>query len=97
VTKQARDIGAFKTSSLRDVELTAPYMHDGSEKTLLDVVKFYDKGGEANPNLDGGMRPLKLTDEERDDLVELMKTFTSDDVRRRAKSAKAQTRAPFPK
>lgn len=94
VTKQPRDIGAFKTSMLRDIELTAPYMHDGSEKTLLDVVKFYDKGGEPNPNLDGGMRPLKLTDDERDDLVELLKTFTSDDVRRRAKATKAQTRAP---
>lgn len=94
VTRQPRDIGAFKTSMLRDIELTAPYMHDGSEKTLLDVVKFYDKGGEPNPNLDGGMRPLKLTDEEKDDLVDLMKTFTSDDVRRRAKATKAQTRAP---
>jgi len=96
VTKQPKDIGAFKTPSLRDIELTAPYMHNGSEKTLLDVVKFYDKGGEANPNLDGGMRPLKLTDPEMDDLVELMKTFTSDDIRRRVQSTKAQTRAPFP-
>ena len=94
VTRQPKDIGAFKTSPLRDIELTAPYMHNGSEKTLLDVVKFYDKGGEPNPNLDGGMRPLKLTDKEMDDLVELMKTFTSDDVRRRAKAAKPQTRAP---
>lgn len=94
VTKQPRDIGAFKTSMLRDIELTAPYMHNGQEKTLLDVVKFYDKGGELNPNLDGGMRPLKLTDPEMDDLVELMKTFTSDDVRRRVKATKAQTRAP---
>jgi cytochrome c peroxidase len=95
VTKQPKDIGAFKTPSLRDIELTAPYMHNGSEKTLLDVVKFYDKGGEANPNLDGGMRPLKLTDQERDDLVELMKTFTSDDVRRRTQTTRPQTRAPF--
>ena len=94
VTRQPKDIGAFKTSPLRDIELTAPYMHNGSEKTLLDVVKFYDKGGEPNPNLDGGMRPLKLTDKEMDDLVELMETFTSDDVRRRAKAAKPQTRAP---
>lgn len=94
VTRQPKDIGAFKTSPLRDIELTAPYMHNGSEKTLLDVVKFYDKGGEPNPNLDGGMRPLKLTDREMEDLVELMKTFTSDDVRSRAKATKAQTRAP---
>jgi cytochrome c peroxidase len=95
VTKQPKDIGAFKTSTLRDIELTAPYMHNGQEKTLLDVMKFYNKGGEPNPNLDGGMRPLKLTDPEMDDLVELMKSFTSDDVRRRAQSVKPQTRAPL--
>jgi cytochrome c peroxidase len=96
VTKQPRDIGAFKTSMLRDIELTAPYMHNGSEKTLLDVVKFYDKGGELNPNLDGGMRPLKLKDSQMDDLVEFMKSLTSDDTRRKMKSVKAQTRAPHP-
>ena len=79
---------------LRDIELTAPYMHNGSEKTLLDVVKFYDKGGEPNPNLDGGMRPLKLTDPQMDDLVEFMKTLHE---RRRApqdEDVKPQTRAP---
>jgi cytochrome c peroxidase len=97
VTKQPRDIGAFKTSMLRDIELTAPYMHNGSEKTLLDVIKFYDKGGELNPNLDGGMRPLKLKDSQMDDLVEFMKSLTSDDTRRKIKSVKAQTRAPHPK
>ncbi len=97
VTKQPKDIGAFKTSMLRDIELTAPYMHNGSEKTLLDVVKFYDKGGELNPNLDGGMRPLKLKDSQMDDLVEFMKTLTSDDTRRKMKSVKPQTRAPHPK
>ncbi len=96
VTKQQRDIGSFKTSMLRDIELTAPYMHNGSEKTLLDVVKFYDKGGELNANLDGGMRPLKLTDPEMNDLVEFLKALTSDDTRQKVKSAKAQTRAPFP-
>lgn len=96
VTKQLRDLGAFKTPMLRDIELTAPYMHNGSEKTLLDVVVFYNKGGEINPNLDGGMRPLKLTDPEMEDLVELMKTFTSDDTRRKTQNLKPQTRAPFP-
>jgi cytochrome c peroxidase len=95
VTKQQRDIGSFKTSMLRDIELTAPYMHNGSEKTLLDVVKFYNKGGELNPNLDGGMRPLKLTDPQMDDVVEFMKTLTSDDTRRKIKSVKPQTRAPL--
>jgi len=92
VTGQPRDIGSFKTSMLRDIELTAPYMHNGSEKTLLDVMKFYNKGGEINPNLDGGMRPLKLTDPQLDEMVEFMKTLTSDATRRRMQSIKPQTR-----
>lgn len=82
VTKEQKDIGAFKTSGLRNVELTAPYMHDGSEATLLDVINFYDRGGVNNPFLDGGIRPLNLTEQEKADLVELMKAFTSDDLKR---------------
>lgn len=82
ITKEQKDMGAFKTPGLRNVELTAPYMHDGSEATLLDVINFYDRGGENNPFLDGGIRPLNLTDQEKADLVELMKTFTSDDLER---------------
>jgi cytochrome c peroxidase len=82
VTREPKDIGAFKTPQLRNVALTAPYMHDGSEATLLAVIEFYDRGGENNPFLDGGMRPLGLTPQERADLVELMKTFTSDDLDR---------------
>jgi cytochrome c peroxidase len=92
VTGQPRDIGTFKTSMLRDIELTAPYMHNGSEKTLLDVMQFYNKGGEVNPNLDGGMRPLKLTDPQLDEMVEFMKTLTSDATRKRMQSLKPQTR-----
>lgn len=76
VTKQPKDIGAFKTPGLRDVALSAPYMHDGSEATLLDVVVFYDKGGEPNPYLDGGIVPLKLTDQEKQDLVAFMESLT---------------------
>ncbi len=76
VTKQPKDIGAFKTPGLRDIALSAPYMHDGSEATLLDVVKFYDKGGEPNPYLDGGIVPLKLTEQEKQDLVAFMESLT---------------------
>jgi cytochrome c peroxidase len=76
VTKQPKDIGAFKSSGLRDIALSAPYMHDGSEATLLDVVNFYDKGGEPNPYLDGGIVPLKLTDQEKQDLVAFMESLT---------------------
>jgi cytochrome c peroxidase len=77
-TRQPKDIGAFKTAGLRDVALTAPYMHDGSEATLLDVVNFYDKGGEPNPYLDGGIVPLKLTEQEKKDLVALMEALTGE-------------------
>lgn len=86
VTRQEKDIGAFKTPGLRNVALTAPYMHDGSQRTLEEVIDFYDKGGENNPYLDGGMRPLKLTPEERADLVEFLKTLTSDDLARLPKA-----------
>jgi cytochrome c peroxidase len=82
VTHERKDIGAFKTPQLRDIALTAPYMHDGSEKTLLDVIEFYDRGGNPNPWIDGGMRPLGLTGEEKADLVELLKTFTGEHLDR---------------
>jgi cytochrome c peroxidase len=82
VTAEPKDIGAFKTSQLRNIALTAPYMHDGSEATLRDVIEFYDRGGNDNPYLDGGIRPLGLTDQEKADLVELLETFTSDDLPR---------------
>ena len=78
VTRQPKDIGAFKTSGLRDVALSAPYMHDGSEATLLDVINFYDKGGEPNPYLDGGIVALKLTDQEKKDLVAFMESLTGE-------------------
>jgi cytochrome c peroxidase len=82
VTKKSQDIGAFKTPGLRNISLTAPYMHDGSEATLESVIEFYDRGGEPNPFLDGGMRPLDLTEEEENDLIEFLKTLTSDDITR---------------
>jgi cytochrome c peroxidase len=88
VTKQHQDVGAFKTPHLRNVALTAPYMHDGSEKTLRDVVEFYDRGGNPNPWIDGGMRPLGLTEQEKADLVALMETFTSSDLARFAELEK---------
>jgi cytochrome c peroxidase len=82
VTGEPKDMGAFKTPQLRNVALTAPYMHDGSEATLEDVIEFYDRGGNDNSYLDGGMRSLRLTRQEEADLVELMKTFTSEDLER---------------
>ena len=76
-------VGAFKTPTLRNVARTAPYMHDGSLKTLRDVVVHYNLGGKSkesdriNPYLSGGIRPLDLTDREIDDLVAFMEALTS--------------------
>ena len=69
--------GAFKTPTLRNVELTAPYMHDGSLATLGEVVEHYNKGGIPNPNLDPEIRPLHLTEQEKADLVEFLKALTT--------------------
>jgi len=79
VTKIEGDKGRFKTPTLREIARTAPYMHDGSEKTLRDVVVYYNKGGIKNPQLDEGIFPLKLTDQEIDDLVTFMKEGLSSD------------------
>jgi cytochrome c peroxidase len=92
VTRHPQDIGAFQTPTLRDIELTWPYMHNGSLSTLLDVVRFYNRGGNANPNLDVKMRPLNLSDEEVNSLVEFMRALTSEDVLREAQASKPQNR-----
>lgn len=77
-TKNEADWGAFKTPTLRDIARTAPYMHDGSLKTLEEVVDFYDKGGIKNKNLDERMKPLNLTAKEKSDLVEFLKALNGD-------------------
>jgi cytochrome c peroxidase len=92
VTKRPKDIGAFKTPTLRDIELTTPYMHNGAEKTLIDVVRFYNRGGNASANLDERMHPLNLSDVEINELVEFMRALTSDDVLRQTQTLKPQTR-----
>jgi cytochrome c peroxidase len=83
VTTHFDEIGGFKTSTLRNIALTAPYMHDGSLKTLKDVVKHYNDGGKSagdpsvNDYLSGGIRPLNLTDQQQDDLVAFLESLTS--------------------
>lgn len=69
--------GAFKTPTLRDVEYTAPYFHDGSAKTLMDVVEHYNKGGEVRTNLSPNMQPLNLSQSEKEALVAFMKALSS--------------------
>ena len=76
VTKDPKDTGAFKTPTVRNVALNPPYMHDGSVATLEEVVEWYDKGGHPNANLSDKIRPLKLSAQEKADLVEFMKACT---------------------
>lgn len=78
VTKNRGDIGGFKTPQVRNVGVTGPYMHDGSMQTLWDVIDHYNKGGEPNPYLDGGIEPLALSDKEVDQLVAFLFTLTDD-------------------
>lgn len=76
--KDLKESGAFKTPTVREIAKTAPYMHDGSEKTLEDVVNYYDRGGNANPWLDKDIKKLNLTEQEKKDLVEFMKALTGE-------------------
>lgn len=82
ITGNLLDIGAYRTPSLRNVELTAPYFHDGSKATLAEVVKFYADGGKDNPYRDWQLEPISLSDDEQRDIVEYLKSLTSDDARR---------------
>lgn len=93
VTKDAHDIGGFKTPTLRNVVLTAPYFHDGSQDTLWDVMDHYNKGGVQNPFLDGGIQRLGLSEHEIDDLVAFLATLTSDLYRAEGQRALARQRA----
>ena len=78
VTKNDFDKGAFKTPTLRNVTQSSPYMHDGSDATLLDVVNFYDKGGLKNQWLSKEIKPLGLTDQQKADLVAFLDSLTGE-------------------
>ena len=77
-TKIEKDKGAFKTPTVRNISQTGPYMHDGSLKTLEEVVEWYDKGGHPNPYLSDKMKKLNLTAQEKEDLVSYMKALQGD-------------------
>jgi len=76
VTKDSADWGVFKTPTLREIEHTAPYMHDGSLKTLEEVVDYYDKGGTPNKNLDSHIKPRHMTAQQKSDLVAFLKSLS---------------------
>ncbi|MBI3410256.1 MAG: cytochrome-c peroxidase [Planctomycetes bacterium] len=75
ITGEGADRGKFKTPSLRGVALTAPYMHDGSLKTLEDVVEYYNRGGNSNLHLDPTVGSLGLSKDEVKDLVAFLKAL----------------------
>jgi cytochrome c peroxidase len=80
ITKREPHIAAFKTPNLRNVLVTGPYFHDGSQETLWDVSDHYNKGdGLQNPYLDEDMQPLALTEGDIDDLVAFLASLTSAD------------------
>lgn len=72
VTKEESARGAFKTPTLRNVAHSAPYMHDGSQQTLEEVMHWYNIGGHKNPWLSDKMKPLDLSEQEKKDVVAFM-------------------------
>jgi cytochrome c peroxidase len=78
ITKVEKDKGAFKTPTIRNVSTSAPYMHDGSQKTLAEVVEWYAKGGHPNPWLSDRIKKLNLTDQDKADLVAFMEACSGD-------------------
>jgi cytochrome c peroxidase len=77
-TKREADKGAFRTPTLRNIARTGPYMHDGSEKTLQQVVDFYIGGGNSNPQLDKEIKPLTLTKQDQADLIAFLQSLTGE-------------------
>jgi len=76
ISRVERDRGAFKVPTLREIARTAPYMHDGSLATLMDVVNFYNGGGRPNPNLFIVVRPLGLSEFEKQQLVKFLEALS---------------------
>ena len=81
ITQKPEDRWKYKTPSLRNVSLTAPYMHNGVFATLQQVVEFYNRGGVANENLDPLIKPLNLTAQEAADLTAFLESLTGDNVK----------------
>ncbi len=79
VTGYIQDLAKFKVPTLRNVALTAPYMHDGSFATLTQVIDHYDSGGQAHSSKSPKVKPLNLTTQQKTDLVNFLKTLTDDE------------------
>jgi cytochrome c peroxidase len=80
-TQRVEDIGKFQAPTLRNIALTAPYMHDGSLATLDEVIDHYAAGGKTDhPNKSRILRPFRLTDGEKHDLVEFLRSLTDEEL-----------------
>jgi cytochrome c peroxidase len=94
ITKKDSDIASFKTPNIRNVLVTGPYFHDGSQETLWDVIDHYNKGaGLQNPYLDQDIQPLALTENDIDDLVAFMASLTSPNYKEQGETELARQRA----
>lgn len=91
ITEDPKDSWKYKTPSLRNLTVSAPYMHDGSLTTLEEVVEFYNKGGDNNPEKDPLLKPLGLFKQEKSSLVAFLKSLTGDSV----KQLEVEARAAF--
>ncbi len=76
ITGKKSDRGKFKIPSLRNVELTAPYMYDGSFNTLDEVIEHYNQGGSNHPNKSELIKPLDLSKQDKNDIIAFLKTLT---------------------
>ena len=79
MTARTGDRGKFRVPGLRNVEVSAPYMHDGSLATLEDVIDFYDRGGNGDITTDPAIRKLSLSPEQKSDLLAFLRSLTDPD------------------
>ena len=79
VTKNPKDIGKFRTPSLRELKYTGPYMHNGVFKTLAEVVDFYNQGGGSATNKTPLLKPLGLSEAEKQDLLAFLEALSMAD------------------
>jgi len=79
-TKEDLDKGAFKTLGVRDITKSAPYMHNGIKANLEEVIEFYDRGGDVKENLSPFITPLGLSNQEKKDLVEFLKSLDGEPI-----------------
>jgi cytochrome c peroxidase len=90
VTRNEAERWAYRTPSLRNVALTAPYMHDGSLATLEAVIEYYQRGGIDNPGKDKLVRPLELTEDDKRNLAAFLRSLNGDNVDTLARQARAE-------